>query len=104
LAGGLVAALVFFFVIMPKPQHTLVEESLVLSLEDTLTCLHPVFRNDPELESQFNALLLATIREELADDELLILSLPVENPLFWEDLTEEELLYLELEIKKDIKS
>ena len=60
--------------------------------------------SDPELEAAFNSLLQTAIVGEYENIDLGNEAVYWENPLESEDLSEEELLFLEAEIKKEIKS
>lgn len=83
----------------PQPQ-----EMVVFSLENSLTRIYQEIGDDSELEELFNSILVESINEYLEDSEWRERPEFLNNLLFWENLTEEELKFLESEIKKDITS
>ncbi len=86
--------LVFILGRYPAPQ-----ERVVFSLESSLVRIHQEIGNDTELEEIFNSVILSSIGEALEESGLGTRSDFYKNPLFWENLSEEDLNYLELEIK-----
>ncbi len=81
----------------PQPQ-----EMVVVSLENSLASIYQEIGEDSELEELFNSILVESIDEYLEDSEWRERPDVLENPLLWESLTEEEIKFLESEIKKDI--
>lgn len=86
--------LVFVLGRYPAPQ-----ERVVFSLENSLVSIDQEIGNDSELEEIFNLIILSSIGEALEESGLGTRSDFYKNPLFWENLSEEDLSYLELEIK-----
>ena len=80
------------------------QEVYIFSFESSLSQIYQEIGNDPELEDFFNSVILASIGEILEDSGWIISPDIYENPLLWEDLTEEEMRFLESEIKKNAKS
>lgn len=97
--------LVLYFVIL-QPTSFRSEEFYVLSYEDAIGNLYGEINNDAELEELFNTILAASLNEAL--DELDTKTIPfiIENILYKEDLSEEDLKVFESKIKreKDSKS
>ena len=95
---------VFFISFFYLAQTKAPQEVYILSFEDTFERIYNEMNSDPELEELFNSVILASLGEN-ADDFSRIIHLELdETPLFWEGVTEEELDFLEIEIKKDNKS
>jgi predicted anti-sigma-YlaC factor YlaD len=86
-----------FFQSMPS------QEMYVFSLDNSLTQIYQEIGNDSELEELFNSIVIASIGESLGDSEWVESPDFFENLLLWEDLTEEEIKFLESEIKEDVK-
>jgi hypothetical protein len=80
------------------------QEMYVFSLENSLSRIYQEIGDDPELEKLFNSVIMASIGESLEDSEWREHPDFLENLLLWEDLTEEEMKFLESEIKKDVKT
>ena len=76
----------------------------VFSLENSLASIYMEIGDDSELEELFNSILVESIDEYLEDSEWMERPDYLENLLLWEDFTEEEIEFLESEIKKDITS
>jgi hypothetical protein len=85
-------------------QSMISQEMYVFSLENSLTKIYQEIGNDSELEELFNSIVIASIGESLDDSEWRESPDFFEKLLLWEDLTEEEIKYLESEIKEDVKS
>lgn len=85
-------------------QNRAPQEVYIFSFESSLSQIYQEIGNDPELEDFFNSVILDSIGEILEDSEWIISPDIYENPLLWEDLTEEEMRFLESEIKKNAKS
>jgi len=80
-----------------------VQEEYIFSFENSVTKIYQEIGSDPELEDLFNSVILASIGETLEDSEWDERPDFYENLILWEDLTEEEMKFLESEIKKDTK-
>ena len=80
------------------------QEMYVFSIENSLARIYQEIGDDPELEELFNSVVLASIGESLEDSEWRERPDFLENLLLWEDLTEEEMKFIESEIKKDVKT
>ncbi len=91
-----VIGLYLLFFQSPPPQ-----EMYVFSLENSLESIYQEIGDDFELEELFNSVIVASIGESLEDSEWRARPDFLEN-LLWEDLTEEEMKFLESEIKKDV--
>lgn len=102
--GTLAAASLLFVLVVPQGDRQGPTEVYAFSLEDALASLSAELGNDLRLEVSFNELLAATIPDAAEASDTEFLGNPFENPLFWEDLSEEELRYIESEMKKEIKS
>lgn len=79
------------------------QEVYILSFEDTFEQIYNEISSDPELEELFNSVILASLDENVDDFSRIIRSEFYETSLFWEGVTEEEMDFLEIEIKKDNK-
>jgi hypothetical protein len=79
------------------------QEVYILSFEDTFEQIYNEISSDPELEELFNSVILASLGENVDDFSRIIRSEFYETSLFWEGVTEEEMDFLEIEIKKDNK-
>lgn len=80
------------------------QEVYIFSFENSLGQIYQEIDSDSELEDLFNSFILASIGETLGDSGEDIRPGFYESPLFWENFTEEEMEFLESEIKKDAKS
>ena len=101
-AAILIAVAVSLYLLLfqsPQPQ-----EIYVFSLENSFARIYQEIGDDSELEALFNSILVESIDEYLEDSEWKERPDFLENLLLWEDLTEEEIEFLESEIKKDITS
>jgi hypothetical protein len=79
-------------------------EDDIFSYEACLDRLHQTIGNDAGFEESFNRVILGSLGEDLdfaTIEESVVLA---ENPFFWENLNDEELQFIEQEIKKDMKS
>lgn len=75
----------------------------VFSYEESLNQIYQEIGRDPELENMFNLVVLASIGESLEEPEWRDSTGFQDNPLLWENLSEEELKLIESEIKKEEK-
>lgn len=96
-----VVAVGLYLLLFQSPQP---QEMYVFSLENSLASIYQEIGDDSELEELFNSILVESIDEYLEDSEWKERPDFLENLLLWEGLTEEEIEFLESEIKKDIKS
>lgn len=94
---AVVVGVYLIFFQSPQPQ-----EMYVFSLENSLARIYQEIGNDSELEELFNSVIMASIDESLEDSEWRESPDFEENLLLWEDLTEEELKFIESEIKKNV--
>ena len=85
-------------------QNKAPQEVYIFSFENSLSQIYQEIGSDPELEDLFNSIILASIGETLEDSGWIISPDFYENPLLWENLTEEEMRFFESEIKKDSNS
>jgi hypothetical protein len=74
------------------------------SYESTLSEISWEIQQDRRLEDIFNSLILASIEEELDEDEVDIYGGYIGGSFLLEDLSDEDLKILEEELKKDITS
>jgi hypothetical protein len=93
----IVGLYLLFFQRMPSP------EMYAFSLENSLTRIYQEIGDDSELEELFNSIVIASIGESLGDSEWEESPDFFEKLLLWEDLAEEEIKFLESEIKEDVK-
>ncbi len=84
-------------------QNKTLREVYVFSFESSLAKIYQEIGSDQELEQLFNSVILASIGETLEDSGWGERPDFYENLILWENLTEEEMRYLESEIKKDNK-
>jgi len=89
----------FLYIIQNKTP----QEVYVFSFERSLAKIYQEIGSDQELEQLFNSVILASIGETLEDSGWGERPDFYENLILWENLTEEEMRYLESEIKKDNK-
>jgi hypothetical protein len=94
----IVGLYLLFFQSMPS------QEEYVFSLENSLTKIYQEIGDDSELEELFNSIVIASIGESLDDSEWEESPDFFEKLLLWEDLTEEEIKFIESKIKEDVKS
>jgi hypothetical protein len=101
----IVLFLVLYFVVL-QPTSIQTEEFYVLSFEDALGGLFGEINNDAELEELFNTMILVSLNAALGEMEEETIPFILENPLYGEDLSEEDLKTLETKMKleEDIKS
>lgn len=100
------AALIFVIVvgsILYLTQRRQPQEVYIFSFEDSLAQIYQEMGSDSELEDLFNSVILASLGETLEDSEWIIQPDSYENSILWENITEEEMRFLESEIKKDTK-
>jgi predicted anti-sigma-YlaC factor YlaD len=79
-------------------------ENDIFSYEACLSRLHLEIGDDAKLEDNFNHVILGSLRGGLDSAALEERYLFSEDPFFWESLNEEELEFIEQEIKKEMKS
>jgi hypothetical protein len=84
-------------------QNKMPQEEYVFSFENSVTKIYEEIGSDPELEDLFNSVILASIGETLEDSVWDERPDFYENLILWENMTEEEMKFLESEIKKDTK-
>jgi hypothetical protein len=96
-AACFLIAVIFIF----RPQGQPVQETLTLSFEDSWEQICQEIGDNAQLGDEFNSLILASIVENLGESARDLF--PQDDSLFWADLTEEELRFIESEIKKETK-
>lgn len=94
----IVLFLVFYFVIL-QPTSIQTEGYYVLSFEDAIGDLFGEINDDAELEELFNTILLTSLTEALEDLDGESIPYIIENSLYGDDLSEEELKILKSKIK-----
>lgn len=100
------AALLFVIVVglfLYIIQNKTPQEVYVFSFESSLAKIYQEIGSDQELEQLFNSVILASIGETLEDSGWGERPDFYENLILWENLTEEEMRFLESEIKKNDK-
>lgn len=106
-AGGFIVVflLVFYFVVL-QPASIQTEEFYVLSFEDAIGDLYGDINNDAELEELFNTIIVDSLTEALEELDGKAIPFIIENPLYGEDISEEDLKNIKSKIKleEDIKS
>ena len=103
-SGFAAAALILVLLVVPPYISRQQDDYYIFSMEETMVQVRMEVGNDPDLEAAFNSLIQTAIEEEYENIDLGDEAVYWENPLEFEDLSEEELLFLEAEIKKEIKS
>jgi hypothetical protein len=103
-AGFIVVLFLVLYFVVFQPASIQTEGYYVLSFEDALEDLYGEINNDVELEELFNTMILASLDKALEDLDGETIPFIIENPLYGEDLSEEDLKILESKIKEDIKS
>lgn len=98
-AGAAALLLVIISFLLFLPQKSSVDESFVFSFEEAMAQLYFEIGDDTELENLLNSIILEDISDLVQDSPLLD-----DEVLFLESLTEEEAKYIEVEIKKEMKS
>jgi hypothetical protein len=79
------------------------QEEYIFSFENSVVKIYQEIGSDLKLEELFDSVILASIGETLEDSGLGEDPDFYENLILWENLTEEEMKFLESEIKKDTK-
>jgi hypothetical protein len=95
----LIVAGLYFFLFFEKP----VPEMYVFSYEESITQIYQEIGGDFELEEMFNLVVLASIGEILEGSGWQDSPGFQENSLLWENLSDEEMMLIESEIKKEEK-
>jgi hypothetical protein len=103
-AGALAAAAVLVLLVLPPQKAGLRDKGVAFSIDETLAQVFTEIGDDPELERAFNTLLASFLRGIMESSPGGIGLGHYDSPLLWQDLTEEELRFLENEIKKEMKS
>ena len=103
-AGFIVVLFLIVYFVVFQPTSIQTEGYYVLSFEDAIGDLYGEINNDAELEEFFNTLILASLTEVLEELDGETIPFIIENPLYEEDLSEEDLKILESKIWEDIKS
>lgn len=103
-AGLLLVAFVTIFFLFYQLTEIQDEKLYVFSFEKAMEELSWEIRDNSELEALFNSMLLASIGELLKPLEWEDILGYEENSIFWENLPEEEMRFIESEIKKEMKS
>lgn len=93
--------LIFFGLFLYLNQQEPVQEFYIFSFEDSFNRISQEIGSDPDLEELFNSLVLASLGEAISDSGEIVQPDLYENSLFWESFTEEEMKFLESEIKKN---
>jgi hypothetical protein len=100
-AGASFIVLAFVGTYLAVLRPTRVQGPVALSAEEILTQVFGEIGSDQELEASFNREILASIRETVAvrpEDAFLRFD---DNPFVWEGMSEEELRFIEAELKKE---
>ncbi len=99
-AGAAVLIAIALLFVFDLGQGKAPQEIYVFSFEDTLSQIYQEIGGDYELEELFNSLILASIGESLERDRASMLDL-YEDAFLLENLSEEEIGFLESEIEKE---
>jgi predicted anti-sigma-YlaC factor YlaD len=103
-AVAVAAAALLLVLVVPRGDREGHAPVYALSFEETLRQLSGASGIDAMLEVSFDELWAGALQgASEAQGSGLLLS-PFESPLLWESLTEEELRYIENELKKEMKS
>lgn len=100
-AGAVIILAVAVGLVLILSRHPGPQEEHFFSLENSLVRIYQEIGSDSELEEIFNSVILSSIGEALEESGLGTRPDFYMNPLFWEDLSEEELNYLESAIKEE---
>lgn len=107
-AGFIVVLLLLVYFVVFQPVSIQTEEYFVLSFEDALGSLYGEINNDVELEELFNTIIMASLDEALEELDEEAIPLILENALYRESISEEDLKILKSKTKQkleeDIKS
>lgn len=105
-AGFIVVLFLIFYFIVLQPTSIQTQEFYVLSFEDAIGDLYGDINNDAELEELFNTMILVSLKEALGELDEETIPFILENPLYGEDLSEEDLKINKSKIKReeDMKS
>jgi len=97
--GFLFLALVitYFAVLRPRPG----QEPVSVSFEDSFAQVIREIGTDPELERSFNREIVASINEAAEGQSETGAVRFDDNPLFWEGMSEEDLRFIESELRKE---
>lgn len=85
------------------PEKVPEKEFYVFSFDEALEEVYREIGDDIELESEFNSLILASIDNLLRPSAWAEIQRTEDDFFLWEDLTDEELKFLESEIKKEME-
>ena len=102
--GAALILVVFMGLYLIHFQPRAEQEVYVFSFEDALAQVFQEIGENPELAGLFNTVILASIEETLGDTEWELVPSLESLSFPEEELTEEELIHLDSEIKKEIKS
>lgn len=102
-AGAVFICVIIVGLLLFLARDEMPQEVYVFSFESSFSEVYQEIENDQELENLFNSLILVSIGEALEDSEWVVNPDFYENSFLWENLTEEEMEYLESDIKKDNK-
>ncbi|MGD2245153.1 MAG: zf-HC2 domain-containing protein [Candidatus Aminicenantes bacterium] len=101
-SGAALLAVVVVGLYLLLTQSPAPKEMYVFSLENSLARIYQEIGDDAELEKLFNSVIMESIGESLEDSEWRERPDFLGNLLLREDITEEEMKFLESEIKKDV--
>jgi len=102
-AGAALSFVIVAGLFLYLTQNKTPQEPYVFSFESSLARIYQEIGSDQELEELFNSVICASIGETFEDSGWGERPDFYENLILWEDLTEEEMRFLESEIKKDNK-
>ncbi len=101
LAAGLVGLVVLAAFILLSRRSPLSEEFAYLNSEDSLSGVLEAAASDPELGTYLDLEVSSSIADAVAVDAAGESFLAVDEPLFWESLSEEELAAIAADLEKD---
>ncbi len=97
--GLLVLAFVVTYLAVLRPRRG--QEQVFISFEDSVAQVIGEIGPDPELERSFNREIVAAINEAAEGQPETNLVRFDDNPLFWEGMSEEDLRFIESELRKE---
>lgn len=97
--GFLILAFVVTYFAVLRPRRG--QEPVFLSFEDSVAQVIGEIGPDPELESSFNRQIVVSISEAAGDESETSAVRFDDNPMFWEGMSEEDLRFIESELRKE---
>jgi hypothetical protein len=95
----LVLAFLVTYLLVFRPRG--VQEPAVVAFEDSLAQVISEIGSNPDLEGAFNQEILASIDEVVRPADVEVSVAFDDNPIFWEGVSEEDLRFIESELRKE---